>query len=452
MRKGRRGGKGGKVARLSTSTHRLDRRLLVSAPGSRPRFASPRRALTFGSLSMSATLSFSIAATVVLPPFPLRSSLQGSLPFRVVEGYVGTVRLTIPLTSLYSESWRVDLEDVFVTVEPAPPTRHAAPAQAAQAARTPPAEDSRGAVGEGVRLIAGGLEAILQRLRATATRVVVRANLPRVDRDDKAPALAAVLRLQSLGYAPIPADAAGEAPPPGTALELRKSVEVTGLTVGLDVAEEKESSSTFATAADRSDCSASELLRPIVGDHNSGPCSVGVLLSLSWDSLAPSRGAHVSVSVLTEDVHVTLSAAQVACLVEAAALWSALAAEAPLEDLEGDGTGGSPGTRSLIESIMLPDCERVVLEAAGPPSRAAVRPGSAGGRKGKEPASRQKSALCWGSGSRSQCGGADATAAALAFPRHVRRRRLHAPTPLPGAPPTAERRRRGCGHRRRGRG
>lgn len=354
------------------------------------RDARPQPPLTSQNAGVGAVPScrprLAMAFISLLPASPL--PLQGLLPFRIVEGYVGSVRLTIPLTALYSESWRVDLEDVFVTVEPAPPICRATPAQATQA---PPAEDARSAVGEGVRLIAGGLEAILQRLRATVTRVVVRVNLPRDARDAKLPPLAATLRLQCLGYAPVSTDVSDQEPTHSTGIELRKSVEATGLTVGLELAEDVEDRIALETATGLPSGSTSEersgspgrgsspcaspcdLLHPILGDHNSGPCSVGVLLALSRDSRASSRSSHASASVLTEDIHVTLSAAQIACLAEAASLWSALVDSAPPATSE-DGEGTEPfGTRSLIESIILPDCERAIYEAAGPSLRGGVR-------------------------------------------------------------------------------
>lgn len=119
-----------------------------------------------------------------------------------MSGYVGWLRLELAVTSL---TCSLALDDVLVTVRPAarPGSGKGAgagaatvpQADAAPAAAAPPAGFG---IDEGVRLVAAGLETLLQRMTVTVSRLSVRAELePAAGRS-----AAATLSFAQLTYGP----------------------------------------------------------------------------------------------------------------------------------------------------------------------------------------------------------------------------------------------------------
>jgi hypothetical protein len=106
---------------------------------------------------------------------------QGSTTWEVVAGYVGTVKVIVPITSLYKDSVQLQLCDAHLTVRPCsagPATgggqgaNHAAPAGGAPDPGVMAGDDMDDMAGlgpqfsiqNGITLIAGGIENVLQRL------------------------------------------------------------------------------------------------------------------------------------------------------------------------------------------------------------------------------------------------------------------------------------------------
>lgn len=129
----------------------------------------------------------------------------------IVSGYAGRLRLDLAVTSL---TCSVALEDVLVTVRPA--QQAAAPQQsrgagasasAAAMAGVPGVADQTAAaaasaaagmfgIDEGVRLVAAGVETLLQRMTVTVSRLSVRAELEPA----AGPGCAATLSCAQLSY------------------------------------------------------------------------------------------------------------------------------------------------------------------------------------------------------------------------------------------------------------
>ncbi|KAK9805512.1 hypothetical protein WJX72_002557 [[Myrmecia] bisecta] len=179
----------------------------------------------------------------------------GSSFWEITAGYVGSVKATIPITSLHSDSCTAELDEVLITVKArmaaatAQPSGHSAePAELAGAASSAFEVDDLGLGGpatitDGVKLIAGGIEKVLQQLQLKAHRIAVRVELPNPN-GREGPAALVVLRLEHFSYA-------GESSPPlqapipvgqAASLQLLKVISFEGLTVELfeDVQEAAE--------------------------------------------------------------------------------------------------------------------------------------------------------------------------------------------------------------------
>ena len=115
---------------------------------------------------------------------PVSPCMQGSAYWEVAAGYVGALSADIPLTSLGSDPVSLRVEEALITVCPRPGTLNpdpnptstggdggggGAPGEGGGGAGSPSAGDlealGQAAVVDGVRLIAGGIEDVLQRLR-----------------------------------------------------------------------------------------------------------------------------------------------------------------------------------------------------------------------------------------------------------------------------------------------
>ncbi len=100
--------------------------------------------------------------------------MQGSAFWEVTAGYVGSIKATIPITSLNSDSCTAELDEVLITVRPraasstAQPSAHSAAEPAGTASAAFEVDDlgmGQAAISDGVKLIAGGIEKVLQQLQ-----------------------------------------------------------------------------------------------------------------------------------------------------------------------------------------------------------------------------------------------------------------------------------------------
>ena len=120
-----------------------------------------------------------IQVTAAQPP-PQNARLQASPQWEVTAGYVGCMRLVIPLTSLNAESCSLELDEALLTVEPRRPGSGGPASPGEESPGAPGTESSSptaplfdfedgglgpAAITDGVARIAGGIENILQRLR-----------------------------------------------------------------------------------------------------------------------------------------------------------------------------------------------------------------------------------------------------------------------------------------------
>ncbi|BDA50280.1 probable autophagy-related protein 2 at C-terminar half [Coccomyxa sp. Obi] len=207
----------------------------------------------------------------------------GSPYWEIAAGYVGALKAEIPFTNLYSQAVSLTLDEALLTIRPrckgCPPPRPAAATDEASGSpgAQPGVDDTFGdggpvgwddygfgqaTVADGVNLIAGGIENVLQRFRLQARNITLRIELPPLD-GEGGPASLVVVRLDDLTYA-------GEATPELTApmpaaMRLQKLVTFAGLTVELfeDVQE--------APAAEEPDVSAfSQMLTPSAAAQHDG--------------------------------------------------------------------------------------------------------------------------------------------------------------------------------------
>ena len=105
--------------------------------------------------------------------------MQASPYWEVTAGYVGVMRVVLPLTSLYSEPCSLQLQEALLTVRPRQASSSRAAEQVADAAVASSPESGRFmdfeeinpgpvAILDGVKRIAGGIESMMQRLKMQA--------------------------------------------------------------------------------------------------------------------------------------------------------------------------------------------------------------------------------------------------------------------------------------------
>lgn len=386
-------------------------------------------------------------------PRPARCHLlQAELPWEFTAAFVGSVAAVLPLAALYSEACTVRLDEVFLTLRPKPPAAAvgaAPPAGAADgggAAGGAAAAEWQGetAVSEGVKLIAGGLEALLQRLRVTASRVVLRLEIPAAaggssggggsssngaPDSDGSGQEGTCYHVVTLGLAqaeysgnggglgdPAPgtgapgeaageeegAAAAGAAAGGATTLRVAKSLRFSGLLVELEPhcpaeqqqqqehdgeQQEGERGLQRAPQPQLQPCS-------LLAGGDGGGCSGAVDLTLAW-WLRTHPKPHISLSIQLDPFHIHLRPEDVLLVAAIAAAAAQLPREAASSGRAAVPSAAAaaptlplpehlhPGSRSFIEGLMLPDCEGVVAEALAEPAAPAGRPGEGGAITGQ---------------------------------------------------------------------
>lgn len=313
---------------------------------------------------------------------------QAGLPWEVTAAFVGSVAAAIPLAALYSDSCVVRLDEVFLTLRPrtaAPPPAAKPPgaehqpvpgspsgAAAAGAGASETAGES--AVAEGVKLIAGGLEALLQRMRVAATRVVLRLELPAGEAGPRGACHVVTLSLGQAEYCgsssglpgvPDGAEAAGEQAP--AAVRVTKSLSFSGLTLELQPAQARAPEPAEAC-----------LLLGTSAEGSAAGCSGVVDVQLAW-GLRPHARPRVSLAARLDPLQVQLRPQDVLALAAVAAAaarlpgaFAAAATQPERQAASAPPMGVSsalehPGSRSFIEGLMLPDCEGLVAEALQTP-------------------------------------------------------------------------------------
>lgn len=257
---------------------------------------------------------------------------------------MGSIQAHIPLSSLYQESCSLVLEEVFLTVRPlrAPWTSNSDDGGAEQAAATDQKPDWGDVVSDGVRLVSGALEYLLQRLKVTLRTVVVRVVL-----SDELPGAAApdqilVLSLEQLAYTSQP-------PASGLSAQPTRHLAFTGLTAGARTGahQEVKTSPPFLAAGDGRGCNG----------------RVSLAMSEST-SLVQETVLGVDIGLECSELVMALDKSSLPVLVGLATILAFQFAGNNAMDAE-----QSPpevhqqwGTRSLFESLMLPDMEGLVTE------------------------------------------------------------------------------------------
>ncbi|KAK9836947.1 hypothetical protein WJX81_001853 [Elliptochloris bilobata] len=239
----------------------------------------------------------------------------GSAYWEVVAGYVGALSAEIPLTSLGSDPVSLRVEEALITA----------------------------AVVDGVRLIAGGIEDVLQRLRIQVRQVILRIELPGREGSAGPPSLV-VLRLDQLSYSGCAAPsadpaAAADAAEGSTSVRLQKQITFSGLTVELfeDLDEGPDAREPDATS---------------FSQHLAHPC---VRADLTLEPL----------QVQLHPTHLPLLLHLNDCLAAARAVEAAAAqpADAPIL---GGAPDQAPASRSFIEGMFVPDTTAFVTEVEPP--------------------------------------------------------------------------------------
>lgn len=346
----------------------------------------------------------------------------------IVSGYIGRLRLELAVTSL---TCSVVLEDVLISVRPAgsPGSWKGAGAGAGaspQLDAAPAAQPSGFGIDEGVRLVAAGLETLLQRMTVTVSRLSVRAELGPAAGSGQA----ATLSCAQLTYGAaqvlrewwrfVPGAGCGccaqywvgacssccqccvvvMSSPCGPAhrlahLLLERASQAMSLLQGCHTAE------TDATAARRlafsglsfgvsagvpSSAAASARTPPAAALPLLSPMGGEVEVVASWpldDRLDDAR--HVSLVVTLEGVQLQLRPPDVACLLalargfldshtRAAAAPVELPAPSPGQAVHAQAALLGAGRHLLLEDLMLPECEAAVQDALAE----SVAAGSAG--------------------------------------------------------------------------
>ena len=313
----------------------------------------------------------------------LNAQLAGS-DWEATAGFVGSVVLRLPLASLASLSCQVELSDVLLTLRPSAATPAPAwPASAAAAAGPgdgaawPAAEPGQQdvAVAEGIRIVAAGLEAMLHRLRASISRLAVRLEVPLAagsgsggDGGGPTAVHVATLQLDQLDYRPAAEAEEGVGSgtePDGGGVRVHKSIAFSGLTLQLQPA-----AATVAGAATL----AAEPLPPVLSGKGGGATgALGVEVAWQLDG-----SCSVAATADLEPLHLQLWPAHLAALASMAVALrqqpaaEAVAAAAARQPPAAMALAAPPhstlakvpwGAQSLLDSLLLPDCERVVSES-----------------------------------------------------------------------------------------
>ena len=291
---------------------------------------------------------------------------------------MGTVRVVVPLASFYSESIRIELEDVLLTLRPC---RAAGSAEAACGPQQPdspasPTEEPAAAMSDGVKLIAGGIESLLRRMRVQATGVAVRLEIPKPDGGSGGGGgggggdhHVVLVRLEGLQYGSSKEEAAEQAPPgddPPSALRVSRRIAFSGLALEIEQPEP-------AAPASSGGGEGGPLPSPAVLLSGLGGGGISGLVQMHLSS-GPQQRLHpgVAVSVQVESaqllVHQQHALAAVGIV---AALEVALGSRKPSSTPD-EGPPSTPaapppdhhwGRQSFIQGLLLPDCEGLVADA-----------------------------------------------------------------------------------------
>lgn len=314
-------------------------------------------------------------AGLTRPPLRRTHAPQSGSGWEVTAGLVGTVRVVVPLAAFYSESVRVELEDVLLTLRPC---RAASSAEAAGGPQQPDspavpteAAAAAAAMSDGVKLIAGGIESLLRRMRVQAAGVVVRLEIPKNPDGGSCGGHHAVLvRLEAVQYGSSEEEEAEEQAPlgddPPSALRVSRRIAFSGLALEIEQPEPAASAS--------------------YGDEGGLPPNPAVLLSglggggvsglvqlhlSSGPQLRLHPGVAVSVQIESAQLQVHQQHA-LAVVGIVAALQAAMGSRSREPSSQDDEAHSAPmavppdhhwGRQSFIQGLLLPDCEGIVADA-----------------------------------------------------------------------------------------
>ncbi|KAK9789541.1 hypothetical protein WJX73_002535 [Symbiochloris irregularis] len=313
--------------------------------------------------------------------------------WEVTAGYVGCLRINIPLTSLYSEPCSLDVDDVVITLVPKAQSSTAAHNQGSASFSDAAAAGSAGdaatgaessalqmGIMEGRQAIANSIDSLLQRLKVTASRVTVRLEVP----CQQTVALV-VVRLDHLCYS------AGTATAP--AASLQKDITFAGLTAELysnaeddsapeqpEVTSSDVTTSTSALQGDeleKAGQSDGDVLvqdsRHIIICSRDGAGASGQMQLTLTQSHSDNPKPSIKAALTMQPLQVQLHAEHLLLLMRLGSIFSAAAESSQaLSTQAGHPTQGEHwGSRSLVESVMLPDTlgmAQQVMSASGQPA------------------------------------------------------------------------------------
>ena len=263
---------------------------------------------------------------------------QGDIPWRVERGYVGSIQAHVPISSLYQDSCSLVADEVFLTVRPLPqPWTSSAAAGPETAEPSVPRAEWGDVVSDGVRLVASAIDHILQRLKVSVKTVVIRVALPGEDGG------LLVLSLEQAAYTSQPSLAASGSPGPSLATQQTRQLSFSGLTIGARAAGDAPRSLPFLAARSGRGCRGALQLTLTEPDGvRGGAMGVDVDADLGEAVAVLDGEALRALGALAGVV-----SKQLQCADEAAA-------EPPA------GAHHHWGTRSLLESLVLPDVEGLV--------------------------------------------------------------------------------------------
>ncbi|KAL0044023.1 hypothetical protein WJX82_003156 [Trebouxia sp. C0006] len=161
--------------------------------------------------------------------------------WEITAGFIGSVKATVPITTLSTDSCQAVVDEILLTIKPRSlhhPSVHGVSASAHMSGSNLLAADledqpvAQDIMTDGIMQIAGGIETIVQQLQLQATRATIRVELPSVSSPSGPPSLI-MIHLDSITYS-------GESSPPldaavgqASALKLCKRVQFDGLQIEL---------------------------------------------------------------------------------------------------------------------------------------------------------------------------------------------------------------------------
>ena len=242
--------------------------------------------------------------------------------------YAGALTLTIPLAALASDAVSLTVDDLVVRVTARGGSGGGASSSSLATPADAPAATASSTTNDAARLVAGGVESVLHRLRVTATRVAVRVELP-PSPGDATPAPSGVALLLRASEVAV----AGDAPARGDAggvTVLAKRVSVAGVTLEVLARRRKgrrEEDDVGAASSSTDDDDTTTSTPPITiigGARGARGAAATARVALTWRTLTDGTPPHppsLDAELSLDPTSIRLEARSLALLAAAAAAW-----------------------------------------------------------------------------------------------------------------------------------